>query len=54
MASGVEAIIPPNTTAPMACWLAAHAPEATISGTPRVRQRGTRGLEALADDIASY
>ena len=38
MASSVEAIIPPNTTVPMACWLAAPAPVATISGTtPRMK-----------------
>src|SRR4029453_1175494 len=38
MASSVEAIIPPNTTVPMACWLAAPAPVATISGTtPRIK-----------------
>ena len=38
MASSVEASIPPNTTVPSACWLAAPATVATTSGTtPRIK-----------------
>ncbi len=40
IAINVEAIMPPNTTVPIDCWLAAPAPSAVTSGsTPRMKAK---------------